>query len=113
LPIEDRVPGSEVYFTGRLAFLNVARPAAPLFSGFTDGAAAVDESGEQIVVLRWFDEVTVDEAFQEARRLCEASGGVVVENENGGGVEFELGGVRIQASSSDDLITLRVRRENP
>jgi hypothetical protein len=113
LPIDGRVPGSEVYFTGRLAFLNVARPAAPLFTGFEEGSAAGHGSGEQIVVLRWLDEAAAVEALQEARRLCEASGGVVVETEDGGGAEFETGGHRILASGSENLITLRVQREEP
>jgi hypothetical protein len=113
LPIEGRVPGSEVYFTGRLAILNVARPAAPLFTGFEEGAAAGHESGEQIVVLRWVDKAAADMALQEARRLCEASGGVVVETEGGGVAEFGTGGHRILASGSENLITLRVQREEP
>ena len=113
LPGDSRVPGSEVYFTGRLAILNVARPAAALFTGFEEGAAAGHESGEQIVVLRWADEEAAVEALQEARRLCEASGGVVVETEDGGVVEFETGGHRILASGSENLITLRVQREEP
>jgi hypothetical protein len=112
LPIDGRIPGSEVYFTGRLAFLNVARPAAPLFTGFEEGAAAGHESGEQIVVLRWEDEAAADEALQQARRLCEASGGVVIEIE-GGGAEFGTGGHRILASGSENLITFRVQREEP
>jgi hypothetical protein len=112
LPIDGRIPGSEVYFTGRLAFLNVARPAAPLFTGFEEGAAAGHESGEQIVVLRWEDEAAADEALQQARRVCEASGGVVIEIE-GGGAEFGTGGHRILASGSENLITLRVQREEP
>ena len=111
LPIDGRIPGSEVHFTGRLAFLNVARPAAPLFNGFEEGAAAGLESGERAAVLRWVDEAAVAEALQEARRLCEASGGVVVEIEDGGGVEFETGGHRVLASGSEDLITLRVQKE--
>jgi len=112
LPIDGRIPGSEVYFTGRLAFLNVARPAAPLFTGFEEGAAAGHGSGEQIVVLRWEDEAAADEALQQARRLCEASGGVIIEIE-GGGAEFGTGGHRILASGSENLITLRVQREEP
>ncbi len=112
LPIDGRIPGSEVYFTGRLAFLNVARPAAPLFTGFEEGAAAGHESGEQIVVLRWEDEAAADEALQQARRLCEASGGVIIEIE-GGGAEFGTGGHRILAIGSENLITLRVQREEP
>jgi len=113
LPNDGRVPGSEVYFTGRLAILNVARSAAVLFTGFEDGAAAGHESGEQIVVLRWADEAAAVEALQEARRLCEASGGVVVETEDGGVAEFGTGGHRIFASGSENLITLRVQREEP
>jgi hypothetical protein len=110
LPIDGRVSGSEVYFTGRLAFLNVARPAAPLFAGFREGMAAVHESGELIVVLRWVDEAAAIEALQQARELCEASDGEVIEIE-GGGVEFGTGGHRILASGSENLITLRVQRE--
>ena len=113
LPNDGRVPGSEVYFTGRLAILNVARPAAVLFTGFEEGAAAGHESGEQIVVLRWADEAAAVEALQEARRLCEASGEVVVETEDGGVAEFGTGGHRIFASGSENLITLRVQREKP
>ena len=113
LPNDSRVPGSEVYFTGRLAILNVARPAAVLFTGFEEGAAASHETGEQIVVLRWADEAAAVEALQEARRLCEASGGVVVETEDGGVAEFGTGGHRIFASGSGNLITLRVQREEP
>ena len=113
LPIDGRAPGSEVYFTGRLAFLNVARPAAPLFPGFEEGAAAGHESGQQVVVLRWGDEAAAEEALQEARRLCDASGGGVIETEDGGVAEFETGGHRISASGSDNLITLRVLREEP
>jgi len=113
LPIEGRVTGSEVYFSGRLAFMNVTRPAAILFSGFEEGAAAGHESGEQIVVLRWADKAAAVEALQVARRLCEASGGVVVETEDGGGAEFGTGDHRIFASGSENLITLRVQREEP
>jgi len=112
LPIDGRVPGSEVYFTGRLAFLNVARPAAPYFAGFEEGVAAGHESGALIVVLRWVDEAAAVEALQEAQRLYESSGGVVIENE-GGGAEFGTGGHRILASGSENLITLRVQREEP
>lgn len=110
LPIHGRVPGSEVYFTGRLALLNVARPAAPLFTEFEEGTAASHESGEKIVVLRWVDEAAAVEALQRARRLCEASGGVVREIE-GGGAELETGGHLILASGSENLITLRMHRE--
>ncbi len=111
LPIDGRVPGSEVYFAGRLAFLNVARPAAPLFAGFEDGAVAGHEFGEQSVVLRWADEASAVEALQEARRVCEASGRVVVETEDGDGVEFRTGDHRILARGSESLITLHVQRE--
>jgi len=113
LPIEGRVTGSEVYFSGRLAFMNVARPAAPLFAGFEEGAAAHYESGEHIVVLRWKDEAAAVQALREARQLCVASGGAVVETEDGGVAEFESGSHRISASGSQDLITLRVQREEP
>jgi len=113
LPIEGRVTGSEVYFTGPLAFMNVARPAAPLFAGFEEGAAARYESGENIVVLRWKDEAAAVQALQEARQLCVASGGAVVETEDGGVAEFESGGYRISASASENLIMLRVQREEP
>jgi hypothetical protein len=110
LPTDGRVSGSEVYFTGRLAFLNVARPAASLFTGFEEGVAAGHASGELIVVLRWGNEAAAVEALQQARRLCEASGGVVLEIEDGG-VEFGTGGHRILASGSENLITLRVHKE--
>jgi hypothetical protein len=113
LPIEGRAPGSEVYLTGRLAFMNVARPAALFFAGFEKGASARYESGEHIVVLRWKNEAAAVLALQEARRLCAASGGAVVETEDGGVTEFETGGHRISASASEDLITLRVQREEP
>jgi len=113
LPIEGRVTGSEVYFSGRLAFMNVTRPAALLFAGFEEGAAAHYESGENIVVLRLKDKAAAVEALQEAGQLCLASGGAVVETEDGGVAEFESGSHRISASGSQDLITLRVHREEP
>jgi len=113
LPIEGRVTGSEVYFTGRLAFLNVARPAALLFAGFEEGAAAHYESGEQFVVLHWKDETAAVQALQEARQLCEASGGVVVETEDGGVAAFESGSHRTLVSDSENQITLHVQREEP
>ena len=113
LPIEGRVAGSEVYFTGRLAFMNIARPAALLFAGFEDGASANHDSGESVVVLRFKDEEAAVQALQEARRLCEASGGVVVETGEIGIVEFESGGHRISGSVSENLINLRVYREEP
>lgn len=113
LPIEGRATGSEVYFSGRLAFMNVARPAALLLAGFEDGAAARYESGDDIVILRWKDEAAAIQALQEAQRLCAASGGTVVESEDGGVVELETGNHRISASASKDLITLRVHREEP
>jgi hypothetical protein len=113
LPIEGRVTGSEVYFTGRLAFMNVARPAAPLFAGFEEGAAARYESGENVVVLRWKDEAAAVQALQEARQLCVASGCAVVETEDGGVARFESGSHQISATGSEDLITLRVQREEP
>jgi hypothetical protein len=111
LPIEGRTTGSEAYFTGRLAFMNITRPAALLFSSFEEGAAARYESGEDIVVLRFIDQAAAFRALQEARRLCVASGGTVVETEDGGVAEFETGNHRISASASEDLITLRVQRE--
>jgi len=113
LPIEDRVTGSGVYFTGRLAFMNVARPAAPLFADFEEGASARYESGEIVVVLRWKDEAAAVQAIQEARQLCVASGGSVVETEGGGVAMFGSGSHRISASSSEDLITVRVQRGEP
>jgi hypothetical protein len=113
LPIESRVSGSEVYFSARLALMNVARPAALLFSGFEEGATARYESGEHIVVLRWNDEAAAAQALQEARQLCVDSGGAEVETEDGGVAGFEIGGHRISASVSKDLITLRVQREEP
>jgi hypothetical protein len=112
LPIDGRVPGTEVYFTGRLALLNVVRPAAPLFAGFEEGVAAGHESGEQMVVLRWGDEAAAVEALHQAGRLCEASGGVFRETEEGL-AEFEIDGHRILASVSKNLITLDVKREKP
>ena len=113
LPIDGRAAGSEVYFSGRLALMNLARPAALLFAGFEEGAAARYESGEHIVVLRFKDEAAAGLALQEARRLCEASGGAVVNTEDGGVTEFETSGHRIAASSSEDLIALRVQKEEP
>jgi hypothetical protein len=113
LPIEGQVTGSEVYFPGRLAFMNAARPAALLFAGFEEGAAARYESGEDIVVLRFNDEAAADRALQEARRLCVASGGAVVETEDGGVTELETGGHHISVSASEDLITLQVQKEEP
>jgi hypothetical protein len=113
LPIEGRATGSEVYLTGRLAFMNVARPAALLFAGFEEGAAARYEFGEHIAVLRWGDDAAAAQALQEARQLCVASGGAVIETEDGGVIEFESGGHRISAGASHDLITLRVQEEEP
>ena len=111
LPSEGRVTGSEVFFNGRLAFLNVARPAAPLFSGFDEGAAAHFGSGDQIVLLRFKDEASADQALQAARQSCTYSGGAVGETEDGGVTELESGGRRILASGSGNHITLRVQRE--
>lgn len=113
LPREGRGTGSEIHFSGRLAFMNVTRPAALLFTGFEEGAAARYESGEQIVVLRWNDEAAAIQALQEAQQSCVASGGVVVETEDGGVVEFETGDHRISVGASEDLITLRVQKEEP
>jgi hypothetical protein len=113
LPTKGLATGSEVYFSGRLAFMNVARPAALLFSGFEEGAAAGYESGEQIVALRWQDETAAARALEEAQRLCEASGGAVVATGDGGVAEFETESHRISANAAQDLITLRVQREEP
>jgi hypothetical protein len=113
LPNEGRVTGSEVHFSGRLAFMNVAMPAALLFAGFEEGAAARYEPGEDIVVLRWKNEAAAVQALQEARRLCATSGGAVVETEDGGVAEFETEHHRISASASEDLITLRVQKGEP
>ena len=113
LPTEDRVTGSEVYFSGRLAFMNTTRPAALLFAGFEEGAAARYESGEHIVVLRWKNEAAAIQALREARQLCVASGGAVVDTGDSGVAEFESGGHRISASGSENQITLRVQREEP
>ena len=113
LPTEDRVTGSEVYFSGRLAFMNTTRPAALLFAGFEEGAAARYESGEHIVVLRWKNEAAAAQALREARQLCVASGGAVVDTGDSGVAEFESGGHRISASGSENQITLRVQREEP
>lgn len=112
LPTDGWIRGSEVYFTGRLAFLNVARPAAPLFADFEEGVAAGRESDELIVVLRWPDEAAAVEALQEARRRCEASGGVV-KKIDGGFAEFGADGHQILARVSENLITLDVKREEP
>ena len=111
LPAENRVAGSEVYFTGRLAFVNVARPVAPLFSGFDDGVTADYGSGEQIVLLRFKDKTTAERALEAARQSCMDSGGIVVETEDSGVTELESGGYRFVADGSGDQITLRVRRE--
>jgi hypothetical protein len=111
LPIEDRVAGSEVYFTGRLAFMNTMRPAALLFAAFEDGASAAYESGESFAVLRFKDEAAAVHSLLEARQSCEASGGVVSEAVEDGAVVFETGDHRISAGVSGNLITLRVNRE--
>jgi hypothetical protein len=111
LPSEGLVAGSEVYFTGRLAFMNTVRPAALLFAAFEDGASASYESGESIAVLRFRDQAAAVQSLLEARQLCEASGGIVSEIGEDGAVEFETGGHRISAGVAENLITLRVNRE--
>jgi hypothetical protein len=111
LPAEGRMVGSEVYFIGRLAFINVARPAAPLFSGFDEGATAHFGSGEQVVLLRFKDKAAADQALQAARQSCMDSGGAVGEIEDGGVTELESGSYRILASGSGNHITLRLQRE--
>ncbi|MEJ2580464.1 MAG: hypothetical protein P8127_02320, partial [Acidobacteriota bacterium] len=113
LPVEGRTDGSEVYFTGRLAFLNVARPAASLFVGYDEGAAADYASGEQIVLLRFNDEAAAARSLEAARRSCVDSGGAIVEHENGGVTVLESGRHRILVSRSENHITLHVRREGP
>ena len=113
LPVEGLVAGSEVYFTGRLAFMNTVRPAALLFAAFEDGASAAYESGESIAVLRFNDEAAALQSLRQARQLCEASGGIVSEAEEDGAVILETGGYLISAGVSENLITLRANREEP
>ena len=93
--------------------MNIARPAALLFAGFDEGAAASYPSGEDIVALRFQDEAAATQALQEAKQVCEDSGGIVVETEDGDVAVFETGDHRILASGSEDLIILRVQREEP
>jgi len=45
--------------------------------------------------------------------LCVASGGAVVETDDAGVAELESGGHRISVSGSENLITLRVQKEEP
>jgi hypothetical protein len=113
LPMEGRTAGSEVYFTGRLAFLNVARPAASLFVGYDEGAAADYASGEQIVLLRFNDEAAATRALEAARQSCAESDCSVVDSESGGVTVLESGRHRILVSRFGNGITLRVQREEP
>ena len=111
LPTEDRVSGSEIYFTGQLAFMNAARPAAGIFSGFEEGAFARYESGHQSVVLRWPDESAALGALSTARQKHEGSGGTISEIENQEVFGFESGNHRVNVSRAGNLITLRIAKE--
>jgi hypothetical protein len=111
LPNEGRVSGSEVYFTGQLAFLNVARPAAIFFSGFEEGAVARYGPDEHAVILRWQDQAAADRAFQTVGQKCKDSGGKIIETKDPNVVEFDSGKHRISASGAGNLITLRIAKE--
>lgn len=113
LPQEERIAGSEVYFTGRLALMNVARPVALLFDDFSEGVVARLDSGEDLVLLRWNDEAAAVRALEEARRLSAASEEAVLETGQGDATEIGNGGYRISAGGSGNLIALRVLREEP
>jgi len=113
LPNEDRFPGSEVYFTGQLGFLNAARPAATFFSGFEEGAVARYGPEKHTVVLKWQDETAAEQALRAARQMCTDSGGTVAETEDANVVEFESASHRINVSGAGSLITLRITKEEP
>jgi len=111
LPTENRVPGSEIYFTGQLAFINAARPAARFFSGFEEGAFARYGPEKHTVVLNWQDETAAEQALRAARQMCSDSGGTITETEDANVVEFDSGIHQIKVSGAGNLITLRITKE--
>ncbi len=111
LPTEDRVPGSEIYFTGQLAFINAARPAATFFSGFAEGAFASYGPEKNTVVLKWQDETVAEQALRAARQMCTDSGGTIIDTGNANGVKFKSGVHQISGSGVGNLITLRITKE--
>jgi hypothetical protein len=111
LPREDRVPGSEVYFTGQLGFINVARPAATLFSGFEEGAFARYGPEKHTVVLKWHDETAAQQALRAARQMCTDSGGTVTETEDTDVVELFFGIHKLTATVTGNAITLQITKE--
>jgi hypothetical protein len=111
LPSADRVPGSEIHFTGQLAFINSARPSASFFPGFEEGAFARYGPEKSAVILKWRDETAAERALLAARQMCADSGGVVTETEDTGGVEFQSGVHQINVNRTGNLITLRITKE--
>jgi len=111
LPTEDRVPGSEVHFTGQLGFINAARPAAAFFSGFEEGAIARFGPEKHTIVLKWRDETAAEQALRAARQKCADSGGTIAETEDANVVEFDVGSHRINVRGAGSLITLRITKE--
>jgi hypothetical protein len=113
LPIDDRIPGSEVFFTGQLGFINAARPAATFFSGFEEGAVARYGPEKLTVVLNWQDEAAAEQALRAARQKCADTGGTIAETEDGKVVDFVAKGHRISVHGAESLITLRITKEAP
>lgn len=111
LPTDDRVPGTEVYFSGQLAFINVARPAASYFSGFEEGVVARYGQENLTVVMKWRDDREAEQALRSARQRCTESGCTIGEIEDPNTIELASGTHRISARRLKNLIALQIEKE--
>lgn len=111
LPSADRVPGSEIHFTGQLAFINSARPAVSFFSGFEEGAFARYGPEESAVVLKYRDQTAAEQVLRDAREKCLKSDCEITETGNPNTVGFFSGIHRINVLRSGNLITFQITKE--
>lgn len=72
VPTQNRLAGSEKYVVGPIGLQNVSALASRLLSGYEEGAAArygsAGDAEGQILILRWANEGSADEALHAARK---------------------------------------------
>jgi len=66
LPVEDCVPGSEIFIAGAIGLNNAAPIAAELFEGFTEGAT-IECGSTRLVALAWDDPARAAAALDQAK----------------------------------------------
>jgi len=99
LPPNGCAPGSETYFVGALGLQNGAPALAPLFAGFSEGAAAscttASEEAATMVVLRWSDAEGVATALGDVTDRAESLPSATVESTAEDRVMIRIGDGRV------------------